>query len=403
MTAMPDVLVVGAGPAGSALAGLLAARGRTVRVVDRARFPRPKPCGECLNPGAVAALERLGLLDAVLELEPAVLRGWDVETDGGRTARGRFGDGSWGMAVARERLDLRLVEVARARGAVVEEGVRVVGARAGSAGDPPAALVREPDGAEREARARVVVGADGLRSVVARAVDAVRRPPRLRKLSLTCRVEGEGPAADRGRLVLRDGLTVGLAPVQRGGGRWNATVVVGSERDGRAVAADPEGFAAAALDGGLGPWPGGRRVVGGPWASGPFDWPMRRAAAPGVLLVGDAAGYYDPLTGQGIYRALLSAELAADAIDRALAAGRTFEDPFDSYARRLRRALAPGRRVQRVVEGVVSRPWLRRAVVGRLGTAGPSMDALVRVTGDAAPASSLLRSSAWAPFLTGRS
>ncbi|HLN62756.1 MAG TPA: FAD-dependent monooxygenase, partial [Symbiobacteriaceae bacterium] len=73
---IPDLLIVGAGPAGAALGGLLAARGWAVEIVEAARFPRPKPCGECLNPGAVAALHRLGLWEAAAPLEPMGLSGW---------------------------------------------------------------------------------------------------------------------------------------------------------------------------------------------------------------------------------------------------------------------------------------------------------------------------------------
>src|SRR5207302_1243084 len=83
------LVIVGGGPAGSAMARLLAQRGRSVTVVDRAAFPRAKPCGECLNPGAVAALERLGLLGSVLALGPARLDGWRVES-GGHVAVGTF-------------------------------------------------------------------------------------------------------------------------------------------------------------------------------------------------------------------------------------------------------------------------------------------------------------------------
>src|SRR6185503_2280361 len=119
------------------------------------------------------------------------------------------------------------------------------------------------------------------------------------------------------------------------GRRWNATVVVDADREGRAVAGDPARFALERIAETLGGSWRGRRVDG-PWASGPFDWPTRRTVADGVVLVGDAAGYYDPLTGQGIYRALRSAELAARAIDSALRGGRVSSADLRGYALRHR-------------------------------------------------------------------
>lgn len=411
MRPAPDVLVVGAGPAGSATAALLADRGFDVLIVDRARFPRPKPCGECVSPGAVAALARLGFLGAVERLAPAHLHGWHVR-GAGASGTGRFGPGEYGLGVARSDFDHALLLEARRRGARSLHGVRVEDVRSAEAEGRPEVVLRGADGLER-IRPRVVVGADGLRSRVARALGAVGRPPRLRKTSLTCRLEWPGGGADGGLLDVADGVTLGLAPVDAAGRRWNATVVVDAERADALAALrdDGLGFVGRTLDARLGADPG-RTVVDGPWASGPFDRPVRRPWAPGVALVGDAAGYWDPFTGQGIYRALRSAELAAEAVAACLAApgeprkrlegGRapTTWAPLAEYGRQWRREGRAPRGIQRVVEAVASRPRLWRRVVPRLDTAG-ALDTLVRVTGDAAPVSCLFRPSWWLPVLTG--
>ena len=396
MTASSDVLVVGGGPAGSSVARLLAARGWSVALVDRGQFPRAKACGECLNPGAVQALARQGLLDRVAALAPARLDGWRIES-GDRIASGRFPGGTHGLSLSRARLDSVLIQAASAAGVRVEEGVRVLGLAPTDRGGTRV-LVRDARNEPSTRTARMVVGADGLRSVLARSLAAYRRPPRLRKLSLTLHVKGVDADPAWGRLHLDDRGTVGLAPLDPTGQRWNATIVVAARVDRRAAARDPTGFALFRLERILGRgWSGS--AVEGPWASGPFDWPGRTAVADGVVLVGDAAGYYDPLTGQGIYRALRSAELAADAVDSALRAGRVSRDDFAPYDVALRREFRAARRVQRGVEAVVSRHPLRPAALALLGRVPRAMDLLIGVTGDTTAARALLRPGLWADLV----
>ena len=386
-----DVLVVGGGPAGSITAGLLARRGRNVLLVDRALFPRPKACGECLNPGAVGALRRLGLLETVLALRPARLGGWVIRSSGGERALARFGpEAEWGLSLRRLDLDTALLGAARQRGAAVLTGVRVEGV-ASPAGGRVEVLARESGGGDlRTWRPRLVVGADGMRSVVARSIGSVRRRPRLRKVSLTCHVRTSPGAVDHGTLMLSDGGTVGLAPLDGSGELWNVTVVVDPARFGRALAADRMAVFRARLATAGARW-AGADVVDGPWASGPFDWPCRSTVGPGVLLVGDAAGYYDPLTGQGIYRALRSAEWAAEAADAHLA-----DRPGALAAYRARmKAFVPGRRLQHGVERVVSRRWLRERAIGLLSRKATVANRLVRVTGDVEPVRSLISPGLW--------
>lgn len=392
----PDVpvLVVGGGPAGAVTALLLARAGWDVELVDRTRFPRGKACGECLSPGGVAALARIGLLRTILGTKPALLEGWEMGSPGSTPAVGRFGRGDAALGIERSSFDHALLRQASREGVQVREGVRVVHVDPGTAERPATAHLRHVDGTEEVRAARLLVGADGLHSRVAADIGLTLPLGSPRKASLSWRIGGSGPSRHRGRLVLGDGLTVGLAPVgpsERA--RWNATLVVDPRlRPGvTPVRGWPlllEMLDDAARTGRGDGWHHGPMLLEGPWGAGSFRRPTCSAASGRVLLVGDAAGYFDPLTGQGIYRALRSAELAASFVDRHLLrrsrSGLRPADPpvLQAYARTLRRTLHPGRTLQTLVEAVVSRPRVRRPALAGLRRAPALTSALVRLTGD---------------------
>jgi flavin-dependent dehydrogenase len=385
-----EVVVVGAGPAGSSTAARLAEAGHDVVLIDRAHFPRRKPCAECVNPAGVDALRRLGAWDDVLAARPARLDGWRIGPAGGSCFDGSFPGGVHGIGIPRERLDAILFRHAVSRGAEARTGARVVDVLRDVRGAIAGVRLAE-DGGEREVWARLVVGADGLRSVVLRRAGLLRRRPRLRKLALTAHVSGFDGAATRGEVrVTGRRACIGIARV--GDDLANVTVVVPEERSGE-VSGDPAGFFDAALAAhGL----AGVRRVDEVLATGPFDCPVRSAVADGVLLVGDAAGYYDPFTGQGIFRALRGGELAAETTHAALRAGDTSVRGLAPYERARRRAFAPGERMQHVVEAFVSRPALLGAVARRFATRPSVADAVIRVTGDVSPVGSLFAPGFWA-------
>jgi flavin-dependent dehydrogenase len=116
-------------------------------------------------------------------------------------------------------------------------------------------------------------------------------------------------------------------------------------------------------------------------ATGPFDWPTSRVSAPGVVLVGDAAGYYDPLTGQGIHAALKGARLAATAVHQLLTEGDS-EANRSTYDIAHRAAFRPARLVQRVIEEATQRPTLFEGIAAGLNAFPHVADALIGLTGD---------------------
>jgi len=375
-----DVVVVGGGPAGAAVGARLAAAGHDVLIVDRERFPRSKPCGECLNPGAMRELDLLGLGEQVRRLG-APITGWSVRAPGGGGFDARFPDGMRGTAVRRDLLDAVLLEQASRAGAEIRQGVvvsDVISERGAATG------VRTRHG---EIRARLVVGADGLRSVVVRRLGLLQRGPKLRKVALAAHVRGGDFGGGAGLMWVRRDGCVGVADV--GGGLTNVVVVV-EGRAARAVAGRREGH----FDAVVASLPGLRaaRRVDRVLATGPFDWPVRAVAADGAMLIGDAAGYFDPFTGQGVFRALHGAALAASVADHALRDGDVSTRALAPWSAAHRRAFAPGNRLQRAIEQIVARPWLFDLAAAGLARRPAAADTLVSVTGDFAPARALVSS-----------
>src|SRR5882762_8271644 len=211
-----DAAVVGAGPAGSATALLLARAGARVLLLDRARFPRDKPCSEYLSPETTCVLERLGggVLDAVAAASHARLTGMKVVAPSGAAMVGRFGE-RFSFALPRTTFDTILRRAAEAAGAVVQERVKVEdlvyeGETVGGV------VTRDTRSGKRETyRARVVVGAAGLRSVVARRLGGVRTSPP-RRVAFTAHVSGVAGVTDVGEMHIGRTGYVGLGPIGDG-------------------------------------------------------------------------------------------------------------------------------------------------------------------------------------------
>ena len=247
MSMEAEVLIVGAGPAGSALGLELARQGRDVLILERSAFPRDKPCGECVNPGAVAQLRRLGIADRLCEkLSPAPLRGWRIQAPSGASFDAEFGEAEsgeplGGWAVRRRDFDAAMLDEAIRAGVRVRFGVRVSDVlrdRRRVVG----LLVREGSAA-REARASLVVGADGIRSVIQKRLGLRSREPRLRKIALVGHLAGGNGSKSLGELRVRGGRTCGYAALGDGA---NVTLVV-PESEAGAIAGRPREFLSAAL------------------------------------------------------------------------------------------------------------------------------------------------------------
>ena len=388
------MLVAGAGPGGSAVAALLARAGFRVMVVDRAAFPREKACSEYMSPEAVRLLDGLGVVPALERAGAVPLEGTAVTASRGSRLHGAFARAGHrpfrptGLSVPRRTLDHELVQAARRAGAEVIERVTVEELlyREGTVGG---ALVRERDGRRRIVHARLTVGADGLRSLVARRLGR-RRHGRPRRIAFVAHLEGVTDMSRSAEMHVGTRGYVGLNPI--GGGRTNVALVVPAAEAQRARGR-AESFFRERLD----DFPDvarrvdGARVARHVLVTGPFAAWSGRVVADGAALVGDAADFFDPFTGEGIYCALRGAELLAAVAVPALSRSRVVTAAaLEGYPRARRRTFAGKWAVERLVGYGMWWPRLFDRAVGRLGRRPGMADTFIGVTGDFVPARAVL-------------
>ncbi|MBI1735625.1 MAG: NAD(P)/FAD-dependent oxidoreductase [Candidatus Rokubacteria bacterium] len=389
-----DVVVVGAGPAGAATAILFAEQGLETVVVDRARFPRPKICGEYLSPEAARILDRLGVLKHV-DAVAAPLRGMRITTPDGRTIAGTYGAvGAWrpyrqhAMAVPRLTLDALLAERLRALPLEFRDETRVTDLV--DDGDRVAGVIASgPDGASRTVRARLVVAADGRSSIVGQRL-GLRGAHRLRRMALVTYVTGIAGCAEWGEIFVDPPDYAILNPVALG--RVNLSVVVPLD-DAVPYSDRLEQFLAARVK----HLPHlARRLQGATRvepvrAMGPLAYDVASPRRPGVLLVGDAAGFYDPFTGEGVFAALRGAELLVEVAGADLRRGEVTLGTLASYERRRREAFGAKVHVTRLLQAVIRRRWLANAVGRVLARRPDLLEVVMGVLGDFVPPRALLR------------
>jgi flavin-dependent dehydrogenase len=375
---MVEVLIAGAGPAGAVAAIALARAGVRVLLVDRARFPRHKLCGDTVNPGALTLLERVGIRSRV-EAASVPLEGMLLTNGLGHWVRGTYGGGAVGRSITRHVLDTMLVEAAVAAGAQFQEGVTVRAPIVSDGRRGPqvrGVVVRGRDARPLRIPAAVTIAADGRRSTLAFGLGLARQPAWPRRWAAGAYYEGVTALGTFGEMHIRDDYYLGVAPVP--GGVTNMCVVAPASaafRDpgafvDRCVGGDPllrDRFARA-------------RRVSPLTLLGPLAVETGPAGMPGLLLAGDAAGFVDPMTGDGLRLAMRGAELAADVALACLE--RPDIEGHVLLSRRRRRKLGVKIQVNRVLRRITLSPRAVRLAGLTTCVAPAILEQVIRYAGD---------------------
>jgi flavin-dependent dehydrogenase len=350
-----DVIVIGAGPSGSTAGTLLAAKGHKVLILEKERFPRYH-IGESLMPYCYFVFERLGVLDRINEL--GFVKKYSVQFVGrdGRVSTPFYffqhfdhpAATTW--QVPRAEFDQMLLDNARAKGAEVREETEVVKFLTDANGAICGVQTRSADGGTQELRARVVMDATGRDALFLRKSGWRKRDPQLNKVALWTYYKGarRDPGLDEGSTT--------VAYLEGKGWFWH--IPLQNDIVSSGIVAERDYLFRDTQD---------RRQIfereiknnrwiedhlstgqqfGEYFITGEFSYRGEHCATDGLVMIGDAFAFLDPVFSSGVFLALKSAEMAADATDAALSTpGPVKAEAFAGYGERLCHAVETMRKV----------------------------------------------------------
>jgi geranylgeranyl reductase family protein len=354
-----DVAIVGAGPAGSSAAIFLARKGYSVALLDKSLFPRDKLCGDFLNPVNWEIFEKLGIDDKLLASEHEKVSSFRISTPTVEACiplTSSNGQRAFGLGLRRSLLDNLLLKRAEREGATVRQGFRI---NSLCREDHGWILSESEDADGGAVRSRLLIAADGRNSWVAHRLALARQAENSgRHIAFQLHLRGCRRIGGEVQIHLFPGGYAGL--VGLGGDMVNLCLTVDKEKARKTLTADALREKCLYKNLHLRETLQDTEIVGDMRSVYPVYFSPRRCCGDRFMLAGDAARVTEPITGEGVYFALKSGELAAEAIDLAFIKGDFSAQILSHYKRACQRAFSLRQRVNSIIRALIYRPSLVR-------------------------------------------
>ena len=376
-----DVIVVGGGPGGSTTAAFLSNKGRKVLLLEKQRWPRDKTCGDAISGKSLGILRELGLEDEVKRADHGEIDSLTFSSPNGKSVTiplRKPGDAEGKSYICRRMVYDNLLWKNAAKKADTYEGTEVTGVIREN-GKICGVKAKSSDGQELEFHSKMVIGADGISSLVAREVRGAEIDPVHTCIAYRAYYSGVKDLHGAIEIHFVKSIMPGyfwIFPLENG----LANVGVGMrmvdvrknsvnlQKEMEAIiSSNPlfsERFKGAKMVSKMGAW------------SLPLGSKRRTVHADNVLLVGDSAGLVDPFSGEGIGNAMLSGKIAAQAADEALSANDTSAQYLSVYEKRLWEAVGAELSLSYTMQKLGAVQWLLDLVVGKAASSEKAREAI---------------------------
>jgi len=336
-----DVAIIGGGPAGSSAGTLLARAGRSVVIFEKEKFPRFR-VGESMLPTSLNTLERMGVVPKINAGGFLIKHGGEIVSACGKRVRFYFRNGlnakrATAYQVLRSEFDKILLDHAAESGCDVREQTPI-----GSFAIDGEGVTLHPGDGKDSVRSRYVIDCSGRNCLIGTRYKLRQPFPNLRKFSVFAYYDDvaqhEGPDGTLTRMVRAKDCWFWMIPLQ--GGTTSIGVVMDADKFRELNKTPEEALADCIAEQPMvNEWMGSAKRVTQVYATGDFSYRNSKLTGDRWLLAGDAAGFVDPVFSSGVYLALLSGELAADALNQVFDQTQTRPKAFRYYEKRIGRVL----------------------------------------------------------------